>query len=702
MDDHQQRLHLALEAARMAIWDSQLTDNRVIDSVISWSADGAILLGLPSRPFQQSFTDFLALLHPDDRKPVTDHMQRGVDQHEDYEVEYRVLRPDGKVRWIAARARILRSHDGIAVGTLGIAWDITQRKHLEQENAERKEMAEITLGSIGDGVITTDAQGKTRYMNRVAEQVTGWTLQQARGQDIELILKLVDESGGKLMEHIVRSCLRQQQSISVTSHAHLVTREGRQIALEDSAAPIRARDGVILGAVVVFRDVSHERELSQQLSWQASHDALTGLINRREFETLTAEALHGSKGHAHVHALMYMDLDQFKIVNDTCGHVAGDLLLQMLAKMLQSQMRDSDILARLGGDELGVLLTNCPAEHAREIAEQLRRSIQDFRFAWDKNTFELGVSIGLVQIDQHSKSTTELLVAADQACYVAKESGRNRIHVFEETDLMLAQRQGEMSWVTRLNDALNHQLFRLYAMPISSLRSATESHDEVLIRIVNERGEMTLPGAFIPAAERYDMMKSIDRWVIQAVCHHIKSVRDSLPMLAAFGETHRRSLALYSINLSGLSLNDPRLHEFITEQFVMHEIAPEQICFEITETAVISNLPAAQQFMSKLKAMGCRFSLDDFGSGLSSFAYLKALPVDYLKIDGIFVRDIANNAINRALVKAINEVGHVMGIQTVAEYVEDEAGLNAVRDIGIDYAQGHAVGDPRPMTVEMA
>jgi diguanylate cyclase (GGDEF)-like protein/PAS domain S-box-containing protein len=702
MDDHQQRLHLALEAARMAIWDSHLPGDRVIDSIISWSTEGAILLGLPPKPFKQSFTAFLELLHPDDRQRITDAMQRGVDQHEDYEVEYRVLRPDGAVSWIAARARILRSHDGIPVGTLGIAWDITQRKHMEQETAERKEMAEVTLGSIGDGVITTDAQGKATYMNRVAEQLTGWTLQEARGQDIAVILNLIDELSGELTEHVVLSCLRQQQSIGVSSRCQLITREGRHIAVEDSASPIRAADGNILGAVVVFRDVSHERKLSQQLSWQATHDPLTGLNNRLEFESQAAEALRSAKEHGQVHALMFMDLDQFKIVNDTCGHGAGDLLLQMLAKMLQSQMRDSDVLARLGGDELGVLLSHCPAEQAHEIAEQLRRSIKDFRFAWDKNTFELGVSIGLVQIDEHSKSTTELLIAADQACYVAKESGRNRIHVYKESELMLAQRHGEMSWVARLNEALQHKLFRLYAMPITSLHTASESHDEVLIRIVNSKGEMTLPGAFIPAAERYDMMKSIDRWVIKAVCHHVKSVRDSLPLLEAFEESHRRSLALYSINLSGLSLNDPRLHEFITEQFVIHEIAPEQICFEITETAVISNLPAAQQFMAKLKAMGCRFSLDDFGSGLSSFAYLKALPVDYLKIDGVFVRDIANNAINRALVKAINEVGHVMGIQTVAEYVEDEEALCAVRDIGIDYAQGHAVGDPRPLTVEMA
>lgn len=303
----------------------------------------------------------------------------------------------------------------------------------------------------------------------------------------------------------------------------------------------------------------------------------------------------------------------------------------------------------------------------------------------------------MVEITQDSKSTSELLVAADQACYLAKEQGRNRIHVYQESDVMLAQRHGEMLWISRLNEAFERDYFRLYAMPIVHLHATPESHDEVLIRIRNSHGELILPGAFIPAAERYDMMGSIDRWVIRAVCHHIMSVRDSLPPLDALAESCRRAPALYSINLSGMSLADTSLQHYITGQFVQFEIAPEQICFEITETAVIANLPKAQVFMHQLKMLGCRFSLDDFGSGFSSFGYLKALPVDYLKIDGLFVRDIASNAINRAMVKAINEVGHVMGIKTVAEYVENDATLAVIRELGIDYAQGHAVGNVRPL-----
>jgi diguanylate cyclase (GGDEF)-like protein/PAS domain S-box-containing protein len=698
MSDLQKRLQLALDAAHMAIWDSSIIDGMLIDGTVSWSARGAALLGLAARPLMQSFREFLGFVHADERERVLQVMQEGVDRGDGYMLQYRVVHPDGDERWLSAKARVFADADGRPERTLGIIWDVTEHMRREIMIAERKELAEVTLSSIGDAVMTTDPHGKTRYLNRVAEQLTGWSNQLAQGLDIQDTLRLVDENTGEPLEHVALKCLLQRQAIGISSHTQLVTREGRRIPIEDSAAPIWSRDGDILGAVVVFRDVSHERKLSQQLSWQATHDTLTGLVNRREFEHLVAGALHSAKEEGHVHALLYLDLDQFKVINDTCGHSAGDVLLQLLAKLLQQQMRDSDILARLGGDELGVLLPHCPLDHARVIGEQLRQSIRDFRFSWDNRSFELGVSIGMVEINQDSKSMSELLIAADQACYLAKEQGRNRLHVYQESDVMLAQRHGEMLWISRLKEAFEHDYFRLYAMPIVHLHDSPEYHDEVLIRIRNGTGDLILPGAFIPAAERYDMMLSIDRWVIRAVCAHIESVRDSLPPLEALAESRRRAPALYSVNLSGMSLADAGLQDYITEQFVHYTVAPEQICFEITETAVIANLPKAQAFMRQLKAMGCRFSLDDFGSGFSSFGYLKALPVDYLKIDGAFVRDIATNTINRAMVKAINEVGHVMGLKTVAEYVENAEILAVIRELGIDYAQGYAVGKLRPLT----
>lgn len=698
MDDLSRRLELALEAAHMALWDSHIVGGSVQAGTVDWSAQGAALLGLAAQAMTEPFGEFLARVHPDDRAHVCAVLQDGVERCSGYALEYRVLRPDGEVRWLAAKARVFCDAAGRPERTLGMIWDVTERTLNDIMIAERKELAEVTLGSIGDGVITTDAHGRTQYLNRVAEQLTGWSMELARGVDIRSTLKLVDSVSGEPIEHVALKCLQQRCTIGLSAHSELVTRDGRRIAVEDTAAPIRSHSGDILGAVVVFRDVSHERKLAQQLSWQATHDALTGLINRGEFERQIAAALHSAKQEGHVHALLYMDLDQFKIVNDTCGHNVGDLQLQLLTKMLQGQLRDSDILARLGGDELGVLLPHCPPEQARVLADAMRQAVKAFRFEWGTHSFEMGVSIGLVEINRGSKSMTELLIAADQACYQAKEQGRNRIQLYQESDLQLVRRKGEMLWVSRLNEAFERHYFRLYAMPIVRLRERAEAHHEVLIRILDGDGELILPGAFIPAAERYDLMIPIDRWVIEAVCQHIRSVRDALPPLAAFEEAHRRAPALFSVNLSGVSLSDPGLQDYITGQFVRYAIAPEQLCFEITETAVIANLPRAQSFMAGMKALGCRFSLDDFGSGLSSFGYLKALPVDYLKIDGTFVRDIATNPINRALVKAINEVGHVMGILTVAEYVEDGATLAVVRELGIDYAQGHAVGKLRELS----
>ncbi|MBA5685948.1 EAL domain-containing protein [Rugamonas apoptosis] len=698
METLQERLQLALEAANMTTWDSELDDGDVRNSTVRWMAPGPALMGLAPEDLSQPFSAFLACVHRADRDAVLRTMQAGVDRGDGYELEFRVVWPDSTLHWLAAKAKILFTPQHQPCGTLGMVWDISRRKSEARHVARQRELAEITLRSIGEGVITTDADGHTLYLNRVAEQLTGWTSELAQGVDVATTLRLVDEEAGADQEHVARKCLRLRQTVTVEANSLLITREGRHIPIEESAAPIWTDDNELLGAVVVFRDVSHERRLTRQLSWQATHDALTGLINRAEFENQLAVALHSAKEEGHVHALLYLDLDQFKVVNDTCGHSAGDLLLQLLAKLLQTQMRDSDILARLGGDELGVLLPHCPPAQALHVAEGLRHSVKGFRFVWDNHSFELGVSIGVVEVNETSKSLSELLVAADQACYQAKERGRNRVHQYQESDARLTQRHGEMLWVSRLTEAFDKRRFRLYAQPIVGLTAQVEPHEEVLVRIRDAKGRLILPGAFIPAAERYDMMLDIDRWVIRSVCRHIQSVRDSMTPDQAYVDSHQRQPARYAINLSGTSIGDDALHDFIVEQFRQYDVAPDEICFEITETAAIANLPAAQEFMRKLKALGCSFSLDDFGSGLSSFAYLKALPVDFLKIDGVFVRDLATNAINRAMVKAINEVGHVMGIRTVAEFVEDDAILAQVRDIGVDYAQGYAVGQVRPLT----
>ncbi|TQK05411.1 EAL domain-containing protein [Herbaspirillum sp. SJZ107] len=709
MQETRLRLHLALGAARMSTWDATVVDSKVTDGIVSWSPDGAALIGLAPVEQQQHYLDFLARVHPDERAHLVQYMQLRVDQGAPYHCEYRVLMPDGMVRWIGCRGMAVYE-DGIPVRTLGLIWDDSPRKQQEAELAEQKELAEVTLGSIGDGVIATDARGRVRFMNRVAEELTSWNGEQAAGIDVAHVVRLLDEADGSEMENPVHRCLRERHAVGVSSHAQLLARDGRRMAIEDSSAPIWGRDGTVLGAVVVLHDVTHERKLAHQLSWQASHDPLTGLINRRAFEVAVADALRSAKDHGHHHALLYMDLDRFKIVNDTCGHGAGDLLLQTLSQLLQRRMRESDVLARLGGDEMGVILSFCPLPRALALADELRQAVKDFRFVWGERVFEIGVSIGMVEISEHSKSMTELLIAADQACYMAKEQGRNRVHVYRESDAMLARRQGELHWVSRLTEALEKNQFRLFSQPIVALNGSVNGaanghaagHQEVLLRIAGAgrldpgaSGDgLILPGAFIPAAERYDLIVPLDRWVVTHVCRHIQAERRR-----ADGSRKAQLYApMYSVNLSGSSLGDDGMLAHIQSEIAAHGIDPGQLCFEITETAVIANLPKAQEFIASLRALGCHFSLDDFGSGLSSFAYLRTLPVDYLKIDGLFIRGIAGNDINRALVKAINEVGHVMGIRTVAEYVEDTETLAAVRALGIDYAQGYAVGQLRQLS----
>jgi diguanylate cyclase (GGDEF)-like protein len=443
----------------------------------------------------------------------------------------------------------------------------------------------------------------------------------------------------------------------------------------------------VIGAVLVFHDVSRARTLARQLAHQASHDFLTGLVNRHEFERRVGRALSRAQQEAVTHALCFLDLDQFKVVNDTCGHVAGDELLRQLASALQKKVRRRDTLARLGGDEFGVLLEHCPPGQATRVAHDLLETVQELRFVWEGKPFALGASVGVVPITGESESLAAVLRDADAACYAAKERGRNRVHYYEPNDAIMAVRQGEMQWVSRITSALEEHRFRLYGQAIVPLtpRQSERTRVEVLLRLIERDGSLIAPGAFIPAAERYNLMAAVDRWVVREV-------------VSLYGR-HRLSGAkpIASINLSGASLGDPSMLAFVREQLARHDLPPETLCFEITETAAIANLAQAAHFIRELKAMGCWFALDDFGSGMSSFAYLQSLPVDYLKIAGAFLRHIENDPVEYAMVEAINRVGHVMRLKTVAEGVESLETLETLRKLGVDYAQGYAISEPLPL-----
>ncbi|MFP5409654.1 MAG: EAL domain-containing protein [Gammaproteobacteria bacterium] len=562
----------------------------------------------------------------------------------------------------------------------------------EQALHEEKERAEVTLHSIGDGVITTDTQGRVGYLNPVAEALTGSSLAASVGKPIETVYRVQDDATGSPLANPVRLCLAEDAVVSGINRAQLIGPDGRLYAVEETASPIRGKDGQTIGAVLVFHDVTAAREASRRLAYQATHDALTGLINRREFERQVGDVLDGARQHQTDHAFCYMDLDQFKVVNDTCGHAAGDELLIELAAMMRHRVRDLDTLARLGGDEFGILLRNVPLSEARALAEDIRNRVRDYRFLWQGKTFEVGISIGVVQIRADTASVAEVFSNADIACFVAKDKGRNQIHVSNLDDVEQARRQLEMQWSVRIPNALENDRFVLHFQKVLPIDPAAGQPPrcELLVRMLDDDGTLILPGRLIPAAERFRHMPEIDRWVI----------RHALALIARHGS--ELGMASYAINLSGQSLGQEDLLDFVRREILRSGVRPGLITFEVTETAAIRNVSHAGRFMAELKKLGCQFSLDDFGSGLSSFGYLKMLPVDYLKIDGSFVRNMIHDAHDHSIVVAITQIARTLKIGCVAEFIEDEVTLQALREIGVEYGQGYHLHRPEELAAYAA
>jgi len=598
--------------------------------------------------------------------------------------EFCMRRRDGEQLVVLENSRILRDAAGRILGYEGTIADITERKRAEQAVFAEKERAQVTLASIGDAVISTNADGCIDYLNAVAESLTGWSIAEAHGRPIADVLNLVDEITREPIENPLLRALARRDGASPVEHSVLITRAAQELAIQESAAPICDRNGAVIGAVTVFHDVTQERRLTRALSYQASHDALTGLINRREFDTRLQRAVLGAQQHSAAHALLYIDLDQFKVVNDTCGHQAGDRLLRDVTGLLQARVRAADTLARLGGDEFGILLENCTLDQARRIAEGVRQSLHEYRFVWGTSTLSVGASVGVVEIKSDTENVASVMSAADIACYAAKEGGRNRIHVYEAGGV--STRHREMHWVARVTRAAEENRLELFFQPIVAIgASGAPSFHELTVRLRGDDGELVPPSEFIPAAERYNVMSVIDRWVMRQA---VELLRDR----------QRRGVPLptLAVNLSGTSLNEQSFLDFALQNVGDAQIA-RALCFEITETAAVTNLTDAIHFMRALQARGCRFALDDFGSGISSFLYLKTLPVDFLKIDGQFIRQIAENAVDRSMVEAICKVGKALGIATVAEFVETAAVLTELERLGVDFVQGYYLARPRPL-----
>jgi diguanylate cyclase (GGDEF)-like protein/PAS domain S-box-containing protein len=544
------------------------------------------------------------------------------------------------------------------------------------------------MQSLAEAIVATDLEGHLTYLNPAAEKLLGVGRTQALGRRLEEIVGLMDQNDRKLLADPVREAVGggNGNPHDVSRRAVLLGKaSGEERAIELAASPLRDHDGELIGAVVLMHDVTELRGLHRQMSYQATHDALTGLVNRREFERRLEEAADVARRGEATHMLCYLDLDRFKIVNDSSGHLAGDSMLREVAKLLRDAVRDSDTVSRLGGDEFAMLLVGCPLDKARQIADDVCRAVAAYSFVWHDRVFNIGVSVGLIEIGREAGTVEQLLAAADSACYVAKKEGAGRVSVYSARDEQLARNNGDIEWLQKLQGAIKEERFTLYYQPIvAAFGPETEGPSmEVLLRMLDETGQEIQPGEFVAAAERFRLMASVDRWVVQT----------TLSALArnAFQLARDRSVAM---NISGQTLGDPQFLEFVVECLDSTGVAPEQVCFEISEMAVVNNLEHARRFVGVLHGMGCKFTIDDFGSGVGSFSSLKNLELDYLKLDGSFMRHLAHDSVSQTMVTAMIKLARTLNFKIIAEQVEDTAALEAARKMGVDYVQGFVIARP--------
>ncbi|MGB8839749.1 MAG: PAS domain S-box protein [Aliidongia sp.] len=681
LESANERITLATDGGGIGIWDWNITSGEMV-----WDRGMHRLYGMwpddvPSYALWQQY------LHPDDRFTSEQAVRHALEDAKPLDIEFRVVWNDGTLHHLRSSARVTRDAAGQAVRMVGVSWDITEPRRLAAELADQHELLRVTLKSIGDAVITTDAECRIAWLNPVAERMTGWTTAEAAGHPLTEVFHIINEETREPTPNPVANCLAQNKVVLLASQTVLIARDGAEHGIEDSAAPIRNDRGEMLGAVLVFHDVTEQRRLSGEMSYRASHDTLTGLVNRAEFEIRLRRLLHRSQADRSQNALLYIDLDQFKIVNDSCGHTVGDQLLIQVSKLFSGIVRSSDTLARLGGDEFAVLLDHCPIDHAQRLAQQICDRMEDFRFSHDGKRFRVGASIGLVPVDRSWTTMAAILQAADTSCYAAKEAGRNRVHTWFDTDQEMRTRHGEMQWATRIEQALDEDRFVLFAQRIAALRGDVGGlHAEVLLRMLDHDGTPVPPGAFLPAAERFHLASRIDRWVLRHVVKWMKSA-PSLDFIENLGA-----------NLSGQSVGDRAFHRWAIE--LLTEAGPticHRLCLEITETAAVTNLADAALFIEQVRAIGVRVALDDFGAGASSFGYLKHMPVDFLKIDGQFIRKLGIDALDEAAVRCFADVAKVVGMRTVAEFVDNPAILEHLKRIGIDFAQGFYIHKPAPI-----
>jgi diguanylate cyclase (GGDEF)-like protein/PAS domain S-box-containing protein len=685
----------------------------------------AKLLGYRDEPLLLSRDDWLGLIHPEEAQILFEklYLDDSLTQPMPVVAEVRMRAQQGDYRWIYMRAQWRRDdNDGHTV-LHGVGVAVQELKNAQHDREilfarlqAEEQRAQITLRSITDGVITTDAAGVITRLNPAAQRLTGWTAEEALGRQAGEVFHVrvpekADASPAVAAAAVaapegataaaaapragslcpIELCLRENRVVAAPRNTVLFSRNGTNYAVNYSCAPLHiGGEEEAQGAVLTIHDVTEAKGLLDDLSYQASHDALTGLLNRREFGLRLQRTLDRVRSDAHIGAaLLYMDLDQFKIVNDTCGHSAGDDLLQQLATEYRIHVRERDTLARLGGDEFALIVEHCSIDEAHIVANKVLSATRDFRYTCAGKSFQIGVSIGLIPIHSETANVEEALRLADHACYIAKEAGRNRIFVQKTGDIDVERRRNDMHWASKLNEAFDNGNLQLFCQPIHRVgKGQTGLHYEILLRIQEQGSNPIEPGMFLPAAERYDLMPNVDRWVLSRTVEWLEAHAD-----------HVDALEMCSVNISQRALADDSFRDFAVDLLGSMTVPCHKLCFEITETGAFANLHNTLAFIAKLKQLGCRFALDDFGTGMASFAYLKQIPVDFVKIDGSFISMMTKSRIDFEMVRFTNEISHVMGRQTIAEYVGDSDTLRELENIGVDFAQGYLLGKPRPLGV---
>jgi len=675
-------LELAVRAGHSVVWEWHPDTDEMI-----FSGSTAENFGIAADQVPKHGAGLLRYIPQEDQRKMRRTFREVFKTGEPYIIEHRIRNPDRGTLWAMVQGQVIFDANGRVSRVIGVSADITELKRAEHALQREKEHAQVTLASISDGVIRTDSWGRIDFLNPSAEELIGHKQAHVQGQLLSRFYQVLNVETGEIRANVVERCLAVKHVVEPADVSTFARLDGTEVSVRESAAPIFGDNGELLGAVLVITEVTQLRALQQRMTHLATHDPLTGLINRREFELRLADAITITTSSHRQFALCYLDLDEFKVVNDTCGHSVGDELLQQLTSVLDAVVPEDDTLARLGGDEFGILMADCDLDEAEIQARKVIDAVRQYRFQWEDRVFEIAASVGIVPVAGGRGNLAELLSAADSACYVAKDRGRNQIHLSRIDDTAITVRHTEMRWIEQINRALDEDRFRLFKQPIRPLQKpdGPEFH-ELLLRLVDVHGTIVAPSQFITAAERYRMMPVIDLWVVGA----------ALNMIGNMDETSEHLSATFTINLSGQSFGNSELKHLILDGLERLRIPPRQVMFEITETAAIANLSVALDFISALRGCGCRFVLDDFGSGLSSFRYLKSLDVEFLKIDGELVREIAKDPIQREMVAAIHRIGESMGIQTIGEWVEDAEIASTLRDIGVDYAQGYGVGRPVP------